>query len=114
MLSILNIRQSTLPGVLIALFMLSPAISAQEINHWESILSPGMYCRYLVPSSAVDASWTDSDFDDSGWAFAPGGVGYGVGDVLPNLTLEDCDGNSHDLNELCERDAGWIFVFAGW
>jgi hypothetical protein len=63
--------------VLLALFLLSFQIKAQEIDHWESILSPGMMCRYLVPSSPVDASWTDPDFDDSGWTNATGGVGYG-------------------------------------
>jgi hypothetical protein len=43
-----------------------------------------------------------------------GGFGTSVGDVLPSVTLQDCDGNSHNLHELCERDAGWIFVFSGW
>jgi len=51
---------------------------------------------------------------DLGLCPPTGGFGYSVGSVLPSVTLEDCDGNSHNLNELCERDAGWIFVFAGW
>jgi hypothetical protein len=59
------------------LFLLSPAIQAQEIDHWETIISTGMTCRYLVPSAPVDASWADPGFDDSGWTFATGGVGYG-------------------------------------
>lgn len=63
--------------MLIALFLLSSAIQAQDVNHWESILSPGLFCRYLVPSSPVDASWTDPGFDDSGWTYSTAGVGYG-------------------------------------
>ncbi|TFH25919.1 MAG: hypothetical protein E4H10_08560, partial [Bacteroidia bacterium] len=73
----MNIQQSTLRGMLLALFLLSPQLRAQEIDHWESILSPGKMCRYLVPSSPVDANWTDPGFDDSGWTYATGGVGYG-------------------------------------
>jgi len=76
----LNIQQSTLWGVLLSLFLLSPQITAQEIDHWETIISTGMTCRYLVPSSPVDASWADPGFDDSGWTFSTGGVGYGDND----------------------------------
>jgi hypothetical protein len=72
--------------VLIAFFMLSPQVKAQEVNHWETILAPGRMCRYLVPTSPVDASWTAPGFDDSGWIYATGGVGYGDGDDNTTIT----------------------------
>ena len=76
----MNIRQTTLWGVLLFVFLLSSHVKAQDIDHWESIISTGIICSYLVPSTPVDASWTDPAFDDSGWTFATGGVGYGDDD----------------------------------
>lgn len=63
-----------------ALFLLSPPVLAQEPDHWETIVSTGMSCKYLVPAAPVDASWKDPGFDDSAWAFGTGGVGYGDDD----------------------------------
>jgi peroxiredoxin len=37
-----------------------------------------------------------------------------VGDVMPSVELMDCDGNLHDVRDLCGRDAGWLFEFAAW
>ena len=62
------------------IFLLSPSLKAQEVNHWETIISTGMSCRYLLPSSPVETSWTDPAFDDSGWTVGTGGVGYGDDD----------------------------------
>ncbi len=66
--------------MLIVIFMLPPRVNAQEVDHWETILAPGRTCKYLVPSSPVDASWTDPGFDDNAWTTATGGVGYGDDD----------------------------------
>ncbi len=44
----------------------------------------------------------------------PGPYGNGLGDTLENITLSDCDGNSHDLFDLCEAPAAWLFLYAGW
>lgn len=66
--------------MLLSLFALSPGLSAQEIDHWETMLGPGRVCRYLVPNSPVDAGWKDPGFDDSSWTSATGGVGYGDDD----------------------------------
>lgn len=43
-----------------------------------------------------------------------GGFGFDEGTVLPNATLRDCDGNTVRFDELCAREAAWIFIFAGW
>jgi len=63
-----------------AIFLFCPKIRAQDIDHWETLLSPGMTCSYLVPSAPVDAAWKDPGFDDAAWTQATGGVGYGDGD----------------------------------
>jgi len=74
-----------------AIFLLCPLIQAQDIDHWETILSPGMTCRYLVPSAPVDAGWKDPGFDDGAWTQATGGVGYGDEDdntlISPALSV---------------------------
>ncbi len=44
----------------------------------------------------------------------PGPHGNAIGDTLANITLSDCDGNSHDLHDLCEAPAAWLFLYAGW
>jgi hypothetical protein len=55
---------------------------------------------------------------DSGVAppLCPPSAPFGVseGNVLPDVSFPDCDGASHSLHELCERQASWIYVFAGW
>lgn len=37
-----------------------------------------------------------------------------LGDIMPSVELMDCDGNMHDVRDLCGRDAGWLFEFAAW
>lgn len=37
-----------------------------------------------------------------------------VGRTLPNVILEDCEGNTHQLHDLCGKKASWFFVFASW
>lgn len=49
-------------------------------DHWESIITTGSQCHYLVPTAPVDDLWTSIEFDDSGWATGPGGIGYGDDD----------------------------------
>jgi hypothetical protein len=43
-----------------------------------------------------------------------GPFGTTVGNVLPNVTLPDCDGVMHSLYDQCEKTATWVFEFAGW
>ena len=44
----------------------------------------------------------------------PGPYGTAVGATIPALALPDCDGVMHDVHDLCERKAGWFFIFAGY
>ncbi len=40
--------------------------------------------------------------------------GNNVGDTLPSVALEDCDGNEVNIQSLCRAQVGWIFEFAEW
>jgi len=75
-----NAGTRALIGLLLSLFLFNPGALAQETDHWETLVLPGRTCRYLVPDSPVDPSWTTTAFDDSGWTYAVGGVGYGDND----------------------------------
>ncbi|MEA3461649.1 MAG: hypothetical protein U9R49_07205, partial [Bacteroidota bacterium] len=76
----MNFRTGALAGVLLSLFLFNSAAFAQGTDHWETVILPGRTCHYLVPGSAVDPAWTTSGFDDSGWTYSIGGVGYGDDD----------------------------------
>lgn len=43
-----------------------------------------------------------------------GPFGANQGDTAPPLMLTDCEGNQHNLHDLCQKRASWFFVFAGW
>ena len=43
-----------------------------------------------------------------------GPFGTEVGEVMPDVSLPDCDGQLHSVRELCSQDAAWLFVFAEW
>jgi pyruvate/2-oxoglutarate dehydrogenase complex dihydrolipoamide acyltransferase (E2) component len=45
---------------------------------------------------------------------ASGEQGPNLGQIAPDITLMDCDGNPHSLHELCAYEVGWIFEFAAW
>ena len=65
----------------IILFLLVPYNLIGSVpDHWESILSKGSLCYYLVPDSPLDPEWTLPGFDDAAWNSGPGGVGYGDDD----------------------------------
>jgi hypothetical protein len=88
---ILSLRRTALLGVHLALFLLSTLVGAQVTDHWESIILPGIQCRYLVPAADVDPGWTGIDFDDSNWVINIGGVGYGDDDdytvIAPSISV---------------------------
>jgi hypothetical protein len=87
----LNLRTSAITGMLFSLLLNGAAVHAQETNHWESLILPGMQCRYLVPGEPVDPGWTAPGFDETGWAIGLGGVGYGDDDdnteIDPGLSV---------------------------
>jgi hypothetical protein len=60
-------------------------IQAQEINHWEMIVSAGDTWNYFVAYQAPPQNWADSDFDATLWSSGPGGIGYGEGNEGTNI-----------------------------
>lgn len=66
-------------------------------------------------SSTSDAGAVlGSDAPSDGLCPPAGPFGQRVGDVAPDVTLTDCDGNTHSLHALCEREAVWLFELALW
>ena len=70
------------PALILIQLLLSVAfrINAVEIDHWETMVTYGSQCRYLVPDSQPDADWISPVFNDEAWSGGPGGIGYGDGD----------------------------------
>jgi len=55
------------------------------------LVATGETCRYLGPADeGLGNAWTATDFDDSGWATGPTGVGYdnNDGSVLPYIATD--------------------------
>ena len=44
----------------------------------------------------------------------PPPYGTNVGDTTGDAVLEDCDGNTYTIHDLCGLKASWIFNYAGW
>jgi thiol-disulfide isomerase/thioredoxin len=43
-----------------------------------------------------------------------GPFGTATGEVVPEVTLLDCEGNPHSLHELCAHHAAWVFEYTDW
>jgi len=60
-------------------------------------------------ADAVDAGTVGGSCPPSG------PFGTAEGEVAPDVTLFDCEGNEVSLHDtLCEATVGWVFVFAEW
>lgn len=66
--------------LLLFVFFTNILVSAQGVDHWESLVNAGNEWRYFTGVSEPPAAWTDLTFDDGSWAKGPGGIGYGDGD----------------------------------
>ena len=61
-----------------------------QIDHWESVVLPGDYWFYMIPSSQPSASWNLLNFDESNWSQGMSGFGYGDDDdstLVPENTI---------------------------
>ncbi len=50
------------------------------VDHWETAVNEGDEWRTFIGDTEPPADWAAPAFDDSAWAPAPGGFGYGDGD----------------------------------
>jgi hypothetical protein len=62
------------------LYLLFPLLTFSQIDHWESVVLPGDYWDYLVPTSQPNSNWNQLGFNASSWNSGPSGFGYGDGD----------------------------------
>ena len=74
----------TIPGLTLApggyAFFWASGKDRTETGTFRTFIQRGDVFRYLVPTSAVNANWTDPDFDAANWPEGPSGFGYGDGD----------------------------------
>jgi hypothetical protein len=52
----------------------------QPARFHETVIQPGDGCRYVIPTSEPDQSWTWPNIDDNSWTYARLSLGYGDGD----------------------------------
>lgn len=50
---------------------------AQNVDHWETVIETGDYCRYKTPNSDIGNAWKSKDFEDGDWIFTRSGIGFG-------------------------------------
>lgn len=60
-------------------------LSAQSVDHWESIIKTGSPVKYLVPDSELPSDWNTLEFNDAGWTDGISGIGYGDGDDMTEI-----------------------------
>jgi peroxiredoxin len=67
-----------------------------------------------MPDAGRDAPITPDAPSVAAMCPPAGPFGTRAGDISPDFTLTDCDGNTHTLHELCEKQVTWLFEFADW
>lgn len=60
--------------------------SGGNIDHFEVPVFPWNSWTYIVPTSQPSVDWNQIDFNDSAWSAGAGGIGYGDGDDLTDIT----------------------------
>lgn len=55
-------------------------LSAQQVDHWETLVQEADQWTYLTPLAPMPATWMQPGFDDSTWLLSQGGFGFGDGD----------------------------------
>ena len=66
------------------------------------------------PDATTDAGAMTPDAGMMALCPPQGPYGSRQDDTIPPVMLKDCDGNLHNLHDLCQKRASWFFVFAGW
>ena len=66
---------------IIGCFMLLACLNVSaQIDHWETVVYETDTWKYIVPTSAVPATWNTLTFNDGSWNSGIGGFGFGDGD----------------------------------
>ena len=81
-----NIQQIMKLIATILLLIANLAISAQSIDHWETVIYNNDIWRYRIGNSEPPIDWMQTNFNDMQWAIGIGGFGYGDGDDNTQIT----------------------------
>jgi hypothetical protein len=106
------------------LLLLFPFFTYSQIDHWESVVLPGDFWDYLVPTSQPNANWNQPGFNASGWSTGPSGFGFGDDDdatIIPTTmsvyirkTFEITDASAIDYAVLdIDYDDGFVAYLNG-
>ena len=57
----------------------------RSLDHWEGTVRDIDLWRYHIPQAQLTSDWRRPEFNDDGWALAPGGFGYGDGDDITDV-----------------------------
>lgn len=87
---------------------LSAAVSAQQTDHWETIVAAGEIWSYFPGYSQPSQGWNTPGFDDSSWPAGPGGIGYGDGD---DMTITENVPSLYMRKEFLLHDTAVISIF---
>ena len=72
-------------------YFLFPLFTFSQIDHWESVVLPGDYWDYLVPTSQPSTNWNQLGFNASSWNSGPSGFGFGDDDdatvISPTMSV---------------------------
>ena len=64
-------------------------------------------------ASARDASAPDASGEPVSCP-PTGPFGTSTGEIVPDVTLLDCEGNPHSLHDLCTHEVAWVFEYTDW
>ena len=70
------------------LISLSSASAIAQVDHWESVITPGSEFNFLVPTSELPTNWVSLNFNDEQWNTGGSSIGYGDDDdvtVVSNI-----------------------------
>lgn len=61
-------------------------ITAQSINHWETVIYNNEEWRFQIGASEPPTDWMQTNFNDQQWSIGIGGFGYGDDDDNTNIS----------------------------
>lgn len=72
----------TIPSLflMIGLFLIQNSATAQEVDHWETVVFAEDDWHYRLGYSEPPSNWMEAQFNESVWSVSMGGFGYGDGD----------------------------------
>jgi hypothetical protein len=73
----------------------------------EVLVDKGDAATYLIPTAALDPTWADPTFDDSGWTAATTGLGFGLSVPDGSVTLINQGSSWNYLDDGTDQGTAW-------